>query len=174
MIRPDNGRQEAKIEKRGTVANKTTDDEATEDTGKKKKGKKKLVIVVLLVGGLVYQFVLKKSPPPEDAAAAEVVEEGEVAVIEELVVNLADREETHYLRVGIGVVLEAGIAVADIEPELAKINDIVIEVVSTKTFADLREPGATSELKDEVSAAARAAFDDERVVRLIFTSFVMQ
>jgi flagellar protein FliL len=156
------------------VANKTTDDEVTEDAGKKKKGKKKLVIVVLLVGGLVYQFVLKKSPPPEDAAAAEVVEEGEVAVIEELVVNLADRDSTHYLRVGIGVVLEAGIAVADIEPELAKINDIVIDVVSTKTYADLREPGSTSELKDEISLAARAAFDDERVVRLIFTSFVMQ
>jgi len=155
------------------VAKKTSPDEEATEGSEKKKGKKKLVIVVLLVGGLVYQFVLK-SPPPEDAAAAEVVEEGEVAVIEELVVNLADRDTTHYLRVGIGVVLEAGVAVADIEPELAKINDIVIDVVSTKTFAELREVGATSELKDEISLAARAAFNDERVVRLIFTSFVMQ
>lgn len=159
------------------MADDKADDEAAEDGKKKKKGKKKLLLVLVVVGGLVYQFVLKSSPPPEDAAAAaeeEVVEEGEVAVIEELVVNLADRDETHYLRVGIGVVLEAGIAVADIEPELAKINDIVIDVVSTKTYAELREPGATSDLKDEISRIARAAFDDERVVRIIFTSFVMQ
>ena len=97
-----------------------------------------------------------------------------MATIEELVVNLADRDQVHYLRVGVGVVLEAGIAVADIEPELAKINDVVIDIVSTKTFDELRAPGATADLKDEISVAARAAFDDERVVRIIFTNFVMQ
>lgn len=143
-----------------------------------KKKRTKLIVGGLVVAGLAYQFVLKPSPPAEDSAAAdaaaEVVEEGEVATIEEMVVNLADRDEVHYLRVGIGVVLEAGIAVADIEPELAKINDVVIDVVSTKTFAELRAPGATADLKDEISVAARAAFDDERVVRVIFTTFVMQ
>ena len=50
----------------------------------------------------------------------------------------------------------------------------MIDVVSTKTFAELRAPGATADLKDEISEAARAAFDDERVVRVIFTTFVMQ
>jgi flagellar protein FliL len=142
-----------------------------------KKKKKKMIIGGLVVAGLAYQFVLKPSPPVEDPAAAEaeeVIEEGEVATIEELVVNLADRDEVHYLRVGVGVVLEAGIAVADIEPELAKINDVVIDIVSTKTFDELRGPGATAALKDQISEAARAAFDDERVVRIIFTSFVMQ
>lgn len=152
-----------------------TDDEAAEAAKKKKK---KMIIGGLVLAGLAYQFVLKPAPPAEDAAdataAEEVVEEGEVATIEELVVNLADRDEVHYLRVGVGVVLEAGIAVADIEPELAKINDVVIDIVSTKTFDDLRAPGATADLKNELSEAARAAFDDERVVRVIFTNFVMQ
>ncbi len=151
-----------------------TDDEAAAAAKKKKK---KMIIGGLVVAGLAYQFVLKPAPPAEDAAEAaaeEVVEEGEVATIEELVVNLADRDEVHYLRVGVGVVLEAGIAIGDIEPELAKINDVVIDIVSTKTFDDLRAPGATADLKDEISEAARAAFDDERVVRVIFTNFVMQ
>jgi flagellar FliL protein len=153
-------------------------DETDDDAAAAKKKKKKMMIGGLVVAGLAYQFVLKPSPPAEDpaAAAAEeaVVEEGEVATIEEMVVNLADRDEVHYLRVGVGVVLELGIAVADIEPELAKINDVVIDIVSTKTFEELRAPGATASLKDEISEAARAAFDDERVVRIIFTSFVMQ
>jgi flagellar protein FliL len=151
-----------------------TDEEAAAAAKKKKK---KMIIGGLVVAGLAYQFVLKPSPPAEDPAAAEaaeVIEEGEVATIEELVVNLADRNEVHYLRVGVGVVLEAGIAIADIEPELAKVNDVVIDIVSTKTFDELRAPGATADLKRELSVAARAAFDDERVVRIIFTNFVMQ
>lgn len=152
-------------------------DETGDDAAAAAKKKKKMIIGALVIAGLAYQFVLKPKPPVEDSAAAaeqEVIEEGEVATIEELVVNLADRDEVHYLRVGVGVVLEAGIAVADIEPELAKINDVVIDIVSTKTFDDLRAPGATAGLKDEISEAARAAFDDERVVRIIFTNFVMQ
>lgn len=155
------------------MADETDDDAAAAA----KKKKKKMMIGGLVAAGLAYQFVLKPAPPAEDPAAAveeAVIEEGEVATIEELVVNLADRDEVHYLRVGVGVVLEAGIAVADIEPELAKINDVVIDIVSTKTFEDLRAPGATAGLKDELSEAARAAFDDERVVRIIFTNFVMQ
>jgi len=152
-----------------------TDDDAAAAAAKKKK--KKMIIGGLLVAGLAYQFVLKPKPPAEDAAAAAeaaVVEEGEVATIEELVVNLADTDEVRYLRVGVGVVLEAGIPSADIEPELAKVNDVVIDVVSTKTYAELRAPRATRALKDEISEKVRVAFDEERVVRVIFTTFVMQ
>lgn len=153
--------------------------DATEEEleAKAKAKKKKLMIGGLVIAGLAYQFVLKGSPPPEedDAAAVEVViEEGEIAPLEEMVVNLADADEIHYLRLGVGAALSADFALADIETELPKVNDVVIDVVSTKTFTELRKPNATTSLKEEISAAVLEVFPDGEVVRVIFTTFVMQ
>ena len=53
-------------------------------------------------------------------------------------------------------------------------NDVVIDTVSTKTFDELRKEGATTALKDEISVAAQEVFPDGEVVRVIFTTFVMQ
>ncbi len=152
------------------------DDDGDEAAGKGKK--KKLVIGAVVIAALAYQFVLKGSPAPQEATDSPpediALVEGEVAPIPELVVNLADADEIHYLRLGIAAVLEKGIAASSVEKELPKINDVVIDIVSTKTFTELRAPGATVALKQEISTAARAAFDDSTVVRVIFTTFVMQ
>ncbi len=157
-----------------------TDDEAAAEAAAKAK-KKKMMIGLVVGGGLLYQFVLKSPPPPEDetvagaeAAVEEVVEEGEIATLEELVVNLADPDELHYLRVGVGAVLSVDAVLADIEPQLPKVSDIVIDVVSQKTFTELRIPGSTTALKEEISAAVAEAFPEGEVVRVIFTTYVMQ
>lgn len=142
-----------------------------------KAAKKKKLIGLLVVGALLYQFVLKGSPPPEEEAMAEVevvIEEGEIAPLEELVVNLADTDELHYLRVGVAAVLNVEFALADVEPQLAKVSDVVIDTVSTKTFVELRQEGATLALKEEISTAVQEVFPEGEVVRVIFTSFVMQ
>lgn len=160
------------------MAEETTDEEAAEAAAKAKK--KKMIIGLVVGGGLLYNFVLKGSPPPEEetvagAAAVEVVvEEGEIAPVEELVVNLADQDELHYLRVGVGAVLSLETALADIEPQLPKVSDIVIDVVSQKTFTELRIPGSTTALKEEISAAVAEAFPEGEIVRVIFTTYVMQ
>lgn len=159
------------------MADEETDEEAAAAAAA---AKKKKMIGLVVVAGLLYQFVLKGSPPPEEeegaaeAAAELVVEEGEIAPLEELVVNLADQDELHYLRLGVAAVLSVDFPLADIEPELLKVNDVVIDVVSRKTFAELRVTGATTALKEEISLAVQEAFPDGEVVRVIFTTFVMQ
>ena len=159
------------------MAEETTDEEAAEAAAKAKK--KKMIIGLVVGGGLLYNFVLKGSPPPEEetvagAAVEVVVEEGEIAPIEELVVNLADQDELHYLRVGVGAVLSLETVLADIEPQLPKVSDIVIDVVSQKTFTELRIPGSTTALKEEISVAVAEAFPEGEIVRVIFTTYVMQ
>ncbi len=151
-----------------------------------KAAKKKKIIGLLIVGGLLYNFVLKGSPPPteEEAAAlaaeeaalsAEVlVEEGEVAPLEEMVVNLADQDELHFLRLNVAAVLSVDFALADVEMQLPKVNDVVIDIVTQKTFAELRQPNAPTALKEEISLAVQEAFPNGEVVRVIFTTFVMQ
>ncbi len=158
------------------MAEEETDEEAAKAAAA---AKKKKIIGLVVVAGLLYQFVLKGSPPPEeDAEAAEleevVVEEGEIAPLEELVVNLADQDALHYLRLGVAAVLSVDFVLADIELQLVKVNDVVIDVVSRKTFVELRQPGATQALKEEISIAVQETFPDGEVIRVIFTNFVMQ
>ena len=151
-------------------------DEEAEAAAKAKK-KKKMIIGAILIAGLAYQFVLKKPPPPEDEAMAEVeivIEEGEIAPMGELVVNLADVDQIHYLRLSVAAVLNAEFTLEVMEPQLPKVSDVIIDTVSAKTFAELREPGATTTLKKEISEALQDVFEEGEIVRVIFTTFVMQ
>ncbi len=150
----------------------------TDETDAAAQAKKKKMMLVggLVVAGLAYQFVLKGSPPEKavDPDAEVVVAEGDIAPLEEMVVNLADTDDIHYVRLGVAAVLDAEAAVEDVEPQLPKVNDVVIDVVTSKTFADLRAAGSTTALKKELSAAVQEAFPDGEVVRVILTTFVMQ
>ena len=111
---------------------------------------------------------------PVAEQAERVVEEGLIFPMEEIVVNLADTAENRYLRIGIALVLEEGVAVETVEPEAARAIDATIDYLSGQTFASLREPGSKTVVREELSTRIREAFDDELVVRVLLTTFVMQ
>lgn len=148
-----------------------------EEEGGKSKGK---MIAVGLVGlAAVYKFVLAPAPAEEaleeiDEQAERVLEEGDIFPMEELVVNLTDQAESRYLRVGLALVLEAGTSPDAMEAEAPIAIDAAIEYLSAQSFDDLREPGSKTEIRDELSARIRAAYEDEKVVRVLLTTFVMQ
>lgn len=150
-------------------------DDKSDDEPKKGKKKKRAIIAVIILFGAAYQFVLKPSPATEDLAAADgevTIEEGDVVPLPELVVNLADTDQIRYARVGVAVVLERGVDPLRIEPKLPLVSDIVIDVISEMTMAELT--GEKSQLKEQLSELARAEFDDSEIARIIFTTFVMQ
>jgi len=142
----------------------------------KKKGKAPMLVGAAILAVVAYKFVLAPTAPAEPAAAEGepvVLEEGAVAPLPELVLNLADHDP-RYLRVGIALILEAGVSIESVEEELPIASDVVVDVLSSKTFAELREPGAKQLVKEELSKQVREAFHGEKVVRVLFTSFVMQ
>jgi flagellar basal body-associated protein FliL len=143
----------------------------------KKKGKLPLIIGGAIVAFVAYKFLLAPAAPAEPAAAdgahETVLEEGAVAPLPELVLNLAD-QDPRYLRVGIALILEAGVSMESVEEELPIASDVAVDVLSSKTYAELRQPGAKQQIKEELSKKVREAFHDEKVVRVLFTSFVMQ
>jgi flagellar basal body-associated protein FliL len=61
-----------------------------------------------------------------------------------------------------------------VEEELPIASDVAVDVLSEKTYAELHRPGAKQAIKKELSVKVRQAFHEEKVVRVIFTSFVMQ
>jgi flagellar FliL protein len=155
---------------------------------KKKKGKdedekkplgKKLMPVFVIVGAIAaYKFVLAPKPAEKAAegevgAAAEEIVEGPVVTLPEQVLNLAG-EENHYLRIGVALILEEGTSVEHMEEELPIASDVVVDVMSSKTPEELREPEAKTTAKEELSELVREAYHGEKVARVIFTTFVMQ
>ncbi|MGI9615203.1 MAG: flagellar basal body-associated FliL family protein [Acidimicrobiales bacterium] len=154
------------------MAKKKSDDAEEEEGGG---GKKKIIMAVGAVAalGLVYNFVLKSEPPPPEEMAMVDVEpvEGEIVELPEMVVNLEDDEVT-YVRIGVALILEEGTLAADFEAESAIAKDIVLDTVSSLTAADLR--GSRQDVKDDLSVKVREAYGDEKVVRVLITSLVMQ
>lgn len=143
-------------------------------------GKKKLYVGLAAVAALggAYKFVLAPSPPAEaggDAAAADVAppEEGEILELPEVVINLAD-PETRYARVGLALVLEQGLVAKEFEAESAIAKDVALGYLSSFTYAQLRDPAVKQQAKDELSRQIRAAYGDEKVVRVLWTVLVMQ
>ena len=152
-----------------------TEEEEEESGG----GKKKIFMAVgaVAVLGAVYQFVLK-SPPEEDAAAMEEPEEielveGEIFQMEEMILNLSG-EGNGFLRIGVAVVLEEGTMAADFEADAAIAKDVAVQYLSSLSSDDLATPEGRQAAKDELGTRMREAYDDEKVVRVLFTALVMQ
>jgi len=153
---------------------------AAEEEEEEGGGKKKMMIGGALVAAVVvYKFVLAPAPAPVeeeavDEMAERVLEEGEIFPLDEIVVNLTDEDENRYLRVGIALVLEAGTSPTSMELETPVAIDAAIDYLSAQSFADLREPGSKTTVREDLSEQIRAAYDDSKVVRVLLTTFVMQ
>ncbi len=151
---------------------KKKDDDDDDDGGG---GKKKIMMIVgglVLLGG-VYNFVLKPAPPAEAMEPVEVEPiEGEIFELPEMVINLND-DEVKYVRFGVALILEEGTLAADFEAESAIAKDVVLDIVSPLSAEDLQGDNK-QEVKDEISMKVREAYGDEKVVRALITTLVMQ
>jgi flagellar FliL protein len=150
-----------------------------DDDAPKKGGKQKQIIAVVIAAALAYKFMLAPKPKAkEDLAAgatgaAAKIEEGGVVPLPDLTLNLAG-SQTHYLRVGIALILEKGTTAESMKEELPIASDVAVDMLSEKTFEELNVPGSKTEIKKELSEKVREAYENAKVARVIFTSFVMQ
>ena len=163
----------------------TDADEVDEDEEEEGGGKKKLVMIVggLVAAGAAYQFVLKPAPPPDaEMVPAQTVAEptvttlvaGEIVELEEMILNVGGEEASGYLRIGMAIVLEEGIVAADFEAEIAIAKDVAVHYLSAQEPASLRSPEGREAAKAELSTLIREAYGNEKVMRVLFTSMVMQ
>ncbi len=164
------------------MAKKTDDVDDDEEEEGGGGGKKKIIFAVVglaAVGG-VYQFVLSSPPPeeaegemPEEVAAEEVpVVEGEIVQMEEMILNIDG--ESGYLRIGLALVLDEETLAADFEPEKAIAQDVAVQYLSSQSSDTLRSAEGREAAKEELSVLIREAYGDAKVVRVLFTSLVMQ
>jgi flagellar basal body-associated protein FliL len=109
----------------------------------------------------------------------------------EQVVNLADKGSSKYLKVNLTLEFidsklkdpPQGAAVAtqqtefanDMAPYSAIIQDALVSTLSSKNSTDLLKPDGKDQLKNDlINNVNRALHDDEKVVNVYFTSFIIQ
>lgn len=134
-----------------------------------------IVLVVVLVGaGAFLKLGNKGKSAPKPVELSEWK-------LEEFVVNLADRNESRYLKVN--VVLEVEGAPKDggghggeqaSYPEEAKVRDAIINALSSKKYSELLTEDGKTVLKEEIKTQLNSILKEMKVHDVFFTSFAMQ
>lgn len=164
------------------------DDEDEESGGG---GKKKIIMVVLALAaaGGVYKFVLAKPANPAaeltpEQVAAQVSEEqikealdpkeGEIAPMEEMILNLSG-PKGGYLKIRLALVLQEGTLAEEFEKtELPIAADVAVQYLSSQTVDTFATAEGRARVKEDLSKQVRAAYHEEKVVRVLITALVTQ
>ena len=179
-------------------------DENTETTANesqsvpvKKKGRKGLIMIVLVVillagggGGFYFWRVRaaaataaanKKANPGDEHGKTEKHADGDAGVtqvieLQPFIVNLADKNESRYLRmtISLGVASEEA-GEHKVDPLFTtKIRNAILEKISTQTSEQILTVEGKAALRKEMLAAAREAASTPEVLAIYITDFIIQ
>ncbi|MDR2401387.1 MAG: flagellar basal body-associated FliL family protein [Deferribacteraceae bacterium] len=155
-----------------------------------KKGKGGLMIVAVLVllllaggGAALYFLVLHKPSVEESLVAPELpataakpqAEPGPIMPYTAFLVNLADAGGKRYLRFSLSLELSKHKNFQqEVEQKDAKIKDIIISIISSKTFEEISTPQGKIALKQEILRRLNTIMSGGKVEDVFFTEFVVQ
>jgi flagellar FliL protein len=149
---------------------------ATADvTPPQKKSKKKLMIMVLgallVAGAAYYMLVMKPAAAAATAGAAPVKPKpaaGLVIKLDPIYINLTSG---HFLKLGLAL---QGSAAATKELDGSKALDAAISEFSGKDMATVGDAKTRDALKKDLTAKVTALYENDEVLDIYFTEFVMQ
>lgn len=144
-------------------------------------GKKRLVIiaaVVLLVltgGAVAAKFVFFKKKPAQEPPAAHT-QNIETLELDSIMVNLADQEESHYLRITVVLTFSGdGKSAKEIKKNEYKIRDQIIQLLRRKSYAEVAAPDYTEKVKAEIMREINRHLPDGRKITDVYLAdFLVQ
>jgi flagellar FliL protein len=146
-------------------------------------GKKKRVVLiaallVIALGGGAGWFVMQRNSRTDQAEAGTESADKAVLHLEGFVVNLADPEENHFLRLGIDLGLDRPLKSAGhggkAEIPTSRIRDTILSVLTTWRSDALLAPDGKTKLKEELRRALRERTPELGVREVYFTDFLVQ
>ncbi len=170
------------------------DNEENEDKGKSGGGgilpiiNLVLLVLVLAVGGFVAWKLISMEQPAEQAATTieptdntaipEAEDETDAPPvfmeIDNITVNLADTDQSRFLRTKIKLEVRNEEAKTKVNENMIKINDLVITILSSKKFSEIRTPQGKYALKEDLIYRMNRAVGGKPIKNLYFTDFVSQ
>jgi len=165
--------------------------EVKEQEQPKKKSKFKLILIILIVlivvGGAVaaYFLIFTKKPDAENAGqigldaapkkpSNTTSQIGPLYSFDSFIVNLADPGGTRYLKVSIQAELDSDKLTEEIEKRKPQIRDIILTVLSSKTYAEISTAQGKLALKQEIMRRINLTLTSGTIRSIYFTEFVSQ
>jgi flagellar FliL protein len=137
------------------------------------------LVVLLGLAVLVTNFGCKRSSSSKDSGKDPNAEIKTVLHLEPFVVNLADPEDNHFLRVGVDLGLDVALSGKEGKGgegsvPMARIRDCILEVLSSWHSDALLAPEGKEKLKNELLRALHARAPEVGVKEIYFTDFLVQ
>lgn len=138
-----------------------------------------LAIMILLLGaggGLAYLMFTDDPYPVESSTRTAPASYPERAImpLEPFLVNLADRDSRRYLKLKVELEVDQGKAVKELEKVLPPIRDVLILLLSSKTYAEISSVEGKQQLKQDIMQKLAAVPGGNHVKGIYFTEFVAQ
>jgi len=149
-----------------------------------------LLVLILAVGGFIaWKLLQTPEAAPTDTAPTQTQETKmpEVEVedpnvppilidVDNITVNLADTDESRFLRAKVKLEVRTEEDKARLSSDVgkAKVNDLILTLLSNKTFKEIRTAQGKYELKEEIVFRINKEFPGKPVRRMYFTDFVSQ
>jgi len=155
-------------------------EEQVKEEGKQSGGKKKLIfilipVLLLLIGGAGAYFFLthkKKESTKQMVVAPQKL--GVMYNLGSFLVNLADKNANTYAKVSITLELSNQKVQQEVVKRLPIIKDAVINLLSSKTYDEIRTPEGKEELRLELIKRINAILVTGGVQNIYFTQFIVQ
>ncbi|MGM0646523.1 MAG: flagellar basal body-associated FliL family protein [Thermodesulfobacteriota bacterium] len=99
---------------------------------------------------------------------------GPLLDLEEFLVNIADGDQTRYLKASITVEATDKKTKEEMDKRIPQIRDVIIFHLGTKTFDQVRDLQGKKQLRAELTKRLNEVVDQRLVERIFFTEFVVQ
>ncbi len=148
-----------------------------------------LLVLVLAVGGFIAWKMLSMEQPSADTGKAAVEQTDATAIpeaedetgappvmmdIDDITVNLADTDSSRFLRTKIKLEVRNEEAQIKVTNNMVKINDLIITILASKKFSDIRTPQGKYALKEDLIYRMNRIVGGNPIKNLYFTDFVSQ
>ncbi len=146
------------------------------------------MVVVAGVGGMIYLGRLKEAKNPtiehvvqgeaeaQHAEAADAEKDqnfiGKVIPLETFVVNLAGSRGRRIAKINIELELEGDRVYEEIDKRKAQVRDIILILLSSKTFEQVGTREGKDSLRDEIRDTVNAFLTKGKIRRVYFTDFI--
>ena len=94
--------------------------------------------------------------------------------LDTFIVNLADEKSKRYLKVTMQIELKEGEPLELLEKRLVQVRDIILMILPTKRFQEIRSADGKTLLRQEIMTRLNDLFKKEAVHNIYFTEFVVQ
>ncbi len=145
-----------------------------------------IAVAVLFIGGvgggfyMIWNKLADLDARIQSEEVADEEDEGQAAAmgalfpLDTFIVNLADEKSKRYLKVTMQIELKEGEALELLEKRLVQVRDIILMILPTKRFQEIRSVDGKTVLRQEIMARLNDLFKKEAVNNIYFTEFVVQ